>query len=120
MSKIISQNFLWKKDVHLLIVFKAQKFTISADKGASNVSISKVRPSSNITDFMLGIHGACIYDDWFYGNVIEIFEQYSKIHVKFMKKNGKCFLLPTEYYQIIKYSQKNTENIHFFKFYTPY
>ena len=116
MSKIISQNFLWKKDIHLLIVFKAQKFTISADKGASNVSISKVRPSSNITDYMLGIHGACIYDDWFYGNVIEIFEQYSKIHVM---ENVFCCPL-----NIIKLSninsQKNTENIHFFKFYTPY
>ena len=28
MFKIVTQNFLWKKNIHLLIVFKAQEFTI--------------------------------------------------------------------------------------------
>ena len=46
---------------------------------------------------MPGMYVSCIYDDdWFVGNVIEISEQYNEIHVKFMKKNGKCFLWPTQ------------------------
>ena len=49
--------------------------TISADKGASYVSISMIQASSNITDSMPGMHVACIYDDgWFVGNVVEISE----------------------------------------------
>ena len=59
---------------------------ISADKGASNVSISKIQAPSNITNFMPGMYVACIYDDWFIGNVVDISEQYNKIHSKFMKK----------------------------------
>ena len=70
---------------------------ISAGNGASNVSISEIQAPSNITDFVLGIYIACIYgDDWFVGNVVEISKQYNKIHVKFMKKNGKCYLWPTK------------------------
>ena len=70
---------------------------ISADKGASNASIAKIQAPSNITDFMPGMHVACIYDDdWLTGNVIEISEQYNEIHVKFMKKKGKSFLWPTK------------------------
>ena len=91
MSKIIAQNFLCKKDIHLQIAFKAQEFVIilllqlmriiSADKSASNVSISKIQAPSNITDFMPRMYVACIYDDdWFVGNVTEISEQYNKIH----------------------------------------
>ena len=70
----MSQNFLCKKDIHLLMVFKAQEFAnnfittangfemriISADKGASNVSISKIHAYFNITDFMLRLYVACI------------------------------------------------------------
>ena len=69
MSKIISQSFLWKKDIHLLIVFKVKEFIIvlnstangfqmriiSALNGASNVSISKFQVPYGITDFMPGI-----------------------------------------------------------------
>ena len=66
---------------------------ISADKGASNVSISKIRAPSKITDFMPGMCVACIYDDdWFVGYVMEIFEQYNEMHFKFMKKDGKYLL----------------------------
>ena len=69
---------------------------ISGDKGASNVSISKIQAPSNITDFMPVMYVACIYDDdWFVGNVIEISEQYNEIHVKFMKKNEKYSLWST-------------------------
>ena len=65
---------------------------VSADKGASNVSISKIQEPSNITGFMPRMYVACIYDDdWCVGNVIEISEQYNEMHVKFMKKNGNCF-----------------------------
>ena len=104
MSKIMAQNFLCKKDIHLLIAFKAQEFVIilllqlmriiSADKSASNVSISKIQAPSNITDFMPRTYVACIYDDdWFVGNVTEISEQYNKIHdVKFMKKWKMLFV----------------------------
>ena len=68
---------------------------ISADNGASNVSISKIQAPSNITDFMPGMYVACIYDDdWFVGNVIEISEQYNEIHVKFMKKMENAFCGP--------------------------
>ena len=43
----------------------------SAGKGASNVSISKIRAPSNITDLMPRMYVAWIYDDdWFVGNVI--------------------------------------------------
>ena len=41
---------------------------VSADKCASNVSISKIQAHSNITDFIPGIYVAFIYDDdWFVG-----------------------------------------------------
>ena len=41
---------------------------VSADKCASNVSISKIQAYSNITDFIPGIYVAFIYDDdWFVG-----------------------------------------------------
>ena len=60
---------------------------LSANKGASNVSISKIQAPSNITDFMPRMYVACIYDgDWFVGNVTQISEQQNEIHVKFMKK----------------------------------
>ena len=77
---------------------------ISADKGASNVSISKIQAPSNITDFMPAMYVACIYDDdWFVGNVIEISEQYNEIHVKFMKKmkNTLCGLLQMIHVRIL-------------------
>ena len=46
---------------------------ISADKGASYVSISLIQASSNITGSRPGMYVACIYDDgWFVGNVVEI------------------------------------------------
>ena len=46
---------------------------ISADKGTSNVSISKIQTPFNVTDFMPGMYVACFYDDdWFIGIVIEI------------------------------------------------
>ena len=70
---------------------------LSANKGASNVSISKIQAPSNITDFMPRMYVACIYDgDWFVGNVTQISEQQNEIHVKFMKKKGKYFLWPTK------------------------
>ena len=68
---------------------------ISADKDASNVSISKIQAPSNITEFMPWMYVACIYDDdWFVGNVIEITEQYNEIHVKFMIKMENAFCGP--------------------------
>ena len=70
---------------------------ISADKDALNVSISKIQPPSNITNFMPGMHVASIYDDdWFVGNVVKISDQYNEIHVKFMKKMENAFRWPTE------------------------
>ena len=50
--------------------------------------------SNNIIDFMPRMYVARIYDDWFVGNVIEISEQYNKIHVKFMKKMENAFCGP--------------------------
>ena len=66
MFKIISQNFLWNKDIHLnYFIPKANGFEpriISADNHASNVSISKIHAPCNITDFMPGTYVACMYD----------------------------------------------------------
>ena len=68
---------------------------ISAGKGSSDVSVSKIQAPSYITDFMLGMYIACIYsDDWFVGNVVDISKEYNKIHIKFMKKNGNVICAP--------------------------
>ena len=70
---------------------------ISDAKSASNISISRIQEASNINDFMSGIYIACNYlNDWFVGNVAEISKQYNEIHIKLMKKNGKCFLWHTK------------------------
>ena len=86
--------------IHHHFILKANGFEIriiSADKDASNISISKIQAPSNITNFMPEMYVACIYDDdWFVGHVIGISEQYNEIQVKFMKKNRKCLLWPTK------------------------
>lgn len=98
--------FSEKKNINLLIVFKVRfistvnGFEIRitfADKGASDVSISKIRAPSIITDFIPEMYVICIYDDdWFVEIVIEISEQQNEIHAKFMKKNGTIFSSPTK------------------------
>ena len=41
---------------------------------------------------MPGMYIACIYDDWFVENDIEISEQHNEINVKIMKKIENAFL----------------------------
>ena len=69
---------------------------ISAGKVHSSIPITNSKTSTiSVSCFKPGMYVACIYDgDWYIGIVLKVSVKYNEIHVKFMTKEGKCFIWP--------------------------